>query len=72
MLDTEESRKAAADISCNIIYDMPPFSYEDTLKLLLENNISIMVSKDSGKRGGIFDKLRAADAQESCSYNQAS
>ncbi len=61
VLDTEESRKAAADISCNIIYDMPPFSYEDTLKLLLENNISIMVSKDSGKRGGIFDKLRAAE-----------
>lgn len=61
VLDTEESRNIVANISCNIIYDMPPFSHEDTLSLLLEHNISIMVSKDSGARGGIFEKLYAAE-----------
>lgn len=61
VLDTKESRDIAGTVSCNIIYDLPPFSEEDTFKLLSENNISIMVSKDSGKRGGLYNKIYAAE-----------
>lgn len=62
VLDTEESRALALGISCNIVYGIPPFSYEDTLELIREHNISVLVTKDSGERGGMNEKLRAAQA----------
>ncbi len=61
VLDTADSRKTAAKSSCHIVYAMPPFSMKDTLRLLQENQISVMVSKDSGIRGGLPEKLTAAE-----------
>ena len=39
---------------------MPPFSKEDTLELLEKYHIAVLVSKDSGRRGGVAEKMDAA------------
>lgn len=61
ILDTEDSRRLADGADCHIIYGKPPFTEDDTLKILTENNIDVMVTKDSGRRGGIPQKLAAAE-----------
>lgn len=61
ILDTADSRYLTKNSKSHIIYSVPPFSTEDTLKILKENNISIILSKDSGIRGGVPEKLAAAE-----------
>ena len=39
---------------------MPPFSKEDTLELLEKYHIAVLVSKDSGRRGSVAEKMDAA------------
>jgi precorrin-6A/cobalt-precorrin-6A reductase len=47
------------------IYARGPFSVEDTRQLLKTNNIKVLITKDSGRRGGVDEKLQAA-REESC------
>ena len=61
VLDTAESRKMAAHAAGHIVYGMPPFSTEDTLELLKSHEISVLVTKDSGARGGVPEKIAAAE-----------
>ncbi len=61
ILDTEDSRRIACGSQLNIIYALPPFSEDDTADILKKYNIDIIVSKDSGKRGGLYEKIRAAE-----------
>lgn len=60
ILDTEDSRRIAANSSSHLIYALPPFSMEDTVSLIQKYKIAVMVSKDSGKRGGVDEKISAA------------
>lgn len=47
----------------HIIAKMPPFSVEDNIGLLKEINATVLVSKDSGRQGGVQDKVDACKAQ---------
>lgn len=63
VLDTEMSRERCAAYGVpdsHVIAANPPFSMKDTLKLLRDLDIQILVSKDSGKNGGLEEKLEAA------------
>lgn len=42
------------------IYGRGPFSYEDNFKLIRQHKIGVLVSKDSGARGGVDHKVKAA------------
>ena len=46
--------------SSNMIAMQGPFSKELTREMLLSQNISIMVTKDSGREGGFDEKVAAA------------
>lgn len=60
VLDTDFSRNAVRGLEeKNVIFGTPPFSASDNLKLIREYDISVVVSKDSGKRGGIEEKVSA-------------
>lgn len=43
-----------------VIYARGPFSVEDTVRLIKRHNIGVLVTKDSGKEGGLPEKLEAA------------
>lgn len=60
ILDTADSRKIAKNSKANIIYGMPPFSENDTIFLIHKYSIAVLVSKDSGTRGGVKEKVSAA------------
>jgi precorrin-6x reductase len=60
ILDTAESRKITSTITCHRIYAMPPFSVADTVAILQQHQIAILVSKDSGVQGGVPEKIEAA------------
>ena len=60
ILDTADSRKIAEKSEANIIYSVPPFSENDTVFLIRKYNIAVLVSKDSGARGGVKEKISAA------------
>ena len=63
VLDTPASKKAclAAGISpSHTICANPPFSLEDNIALIRRYSIKILVTKDSGKAGGLEEKLKAA------------
>lgn len=60
ILDTEDSRKQTAHSKVHRIYAMPPFSIEDTVSCIQAHKIRILVSKDSGLRGGVVEKIQAA------------
>ena len=60
VLDTDFSRNAVKGLEeKNVIFGTPPFSVSDNLKLIRKYDISVVVSKDSGKRGGIEEKVSA-------------
>lgn len=62
VLDTDYSRNAVKEINeSNIVFGNPPFSASDNLKLIRQHNISVVVSKDSGQRGGISEKVSACE-----------
>ena len=54
----EGCRKAGYEDS-HVFGEMPPFSVEDNLRLIRETGASVMVSKDSGKSGGVDIKVQA-------------
>ncbi|MGN1402981.1 MAG: precorrin-6A reductase [Ruminococcus sp.] len=60
ILDTADSRQAAASSQAHLIYAMPPFSKEDTVALIEAHQIAVLVSKDSGARGGVAEKVAVA------------
>lgn len=65
VLDTEESRKrcqSAGIDATHIIAKNPPFSKEDNEALIKAYDIRALVSKDSGKRGGLTEKIAGAKA----------
>lgn len=64
ILDTPDSRKAAAGAASHLIYAMPPFSQADTFALLQQYHIAVLVTKDSGKRGGVAEKIAAAEQMQ--------
>lgn len=47
----------------HIISKMPPFSVEDNIDLIREINATVLVSKDSGRQGGVQYKVEACRAQ---------
>ncbi len=60
VLDSRESRALAAGSRTNVIYAVPPFTEEDTCRVIEENRIMTLVTKDSGLRGGLPEKINAA------------
>ena len=40
---------------------MPPFSVQDTAQLIETQRIQMLISKDSGTRGGLPEKIQAAE-----------
>lgn len=63
VLHTEASIKRCQDMgvkSSQVIAKNPPFSEEDNVKLLKTLDIQVLVSKDSGKIGGLPEKINAA------------
>lgn len=47
----------------HIISKMPPFSVEDNINLIREIDANVLVSKDSGRQGGVQYKVEACRAQ---------
>lgn len=65
VLDTKESRercRAAGIAASHVIAKNPPFSKEDNEALIKEYQIKVLVSKDSGVRGGLIEKIESARA----------
>lgn len=60
VLESEESRSILSDFRINIIYSKLPVSEKDTDEVIKKNDIKILVTKDSGKRGGLYEKIEAA------------
>ena len=42
---------------------MPPFTVEDNVRLIRETEAEVLVSKDSGKTGGVDVKVEPAGRQ---------
>lgn len=59
-----DSRRLTEPFQAHCIYAKPPFSQADTEKLLREYQIAVLVSKDSGKRGGVAEKIAAAKTMQ--------
>lgn len=64
ILDTPDSRQMTAGSQAHLIFAVPPFSAQQTLELLQKYQIAVLVSKDSGTRGGVAEKVQAAKAME--------
>lgn len=60
VLDTSSSHQAAQAISAQFWFAMPPYSVEETVKFLQKHRIAVLISKDSGARGGVPEKIKAA------------
>lgn len=60
VLDTDASREMTKESKAHMVYAMPPFTVEDTVRLIQQNQIDVIVSKNSGKRGGMHEKITAA------------
>ncbi|HBN10654.1 MAG TPA: precorrin-6A reductase [Ruminococcus sp.] len=61
IINTPESLNRCCGYMDNIIIGMPPFTSDDTYNLIKKYDIDILVSKDSGKRGGVLEKINAAE-----------
>lgn len=62
VLDHEYSYRACENLpidKSHILYQNPPFSKEDTLALLKKYHCKILVTKESGKAGGVDQKIEA-------------
>ena len=63
VLPAVESREICRKLKLsNVIYGKGPFSYEENLRVFKEQDISYLVTKDSGRAGGFKEKLDAAEA----------
>ncbi len=63
ILPTPYSIKAARQqgfLDENIITGQGPFSLSDNIKLIKDKNIKYLITKDSGKTGGLDEKIQAA------------
>lgn len=63
VLDCEYSRGVCKNVPLDpthIFYQNPPFSQEDTRRAIVENGCTVMVTKDSGKTGGVDQKIEVA------------
>lgn len=63
VMDSELSHRECDGLGCTVIYENPPFSTEDNVNLIQKYGIKLMVSKNSGERGGVPQK---ADACRKC------
>ncbi|MDE5885473.1 MAG: precorrin-6A/cobalt-precorrin-6A reductase [Oscillospiraceae bacterium] len=61
ILDTPDSRKVAERSHANLIYALPPFMEQDLSEIVRKHQISVIVSKDSGTRGGVDQKIQIAE-----------
>ncbi len=65
-LPNPESIKALSDngiARADMILEQGPFSYEDNIRVIKEFGVRTVVTKDSGSRGGVEEKVRAAQSQ---------
>lgn len=65
VLDTKESWircREAGIAKSHVIAKNPPFSKEDNEALIKKHQIKVLVSKDSGVRGGLIEKIESAKA----------
>lgn len=60
VLDTSSSHQAAQAIPAQFWFAMPPYSVEETVQFLRKHKIAVLISKDSGARGGVPEKIKAA------------
>lgn len=60
VLDTPSSHLAAKDVPAQFWFAMPPYSVEETIQFLQKHEIAVLISKDSGARGGVPEKIKAA------------
>lgn len=63
VIDCEYSRNLCKDVSLkqdHIFYETPPFFEEDTRKVLEGKKCTVLVTKDSGKAGGVDKKIEIA------------
>ena len=60
VLDTPSSHQAAEAIPAQFWFAMPPYSVEETVQFLRKHKIAVLISKDSGARGGVPEKMEAA------------
>lgn len=66
VLDTQKSLEICEMAGIpreHIIAKMPPFSVEDNIDLMKKINAAVLVSKDSGKQGGVQNKVDACREQ---------
>lgn len=63
VMDSELSHSECDELGCRVIYQNPPFSTSDNVNLIQKYGIKLMISKDSGERGGVPQK---ADACRKC------
>lgn len=61
ILDTPDSRKIAGHSRANLIYALPPFTEQELSGIVERYRIAVMISKDSGIRGGVDQKIRIAE-----------
>ena len=64
VLPTEASVKAAKEqgfLESNIITGKGPFSVEENVSLIKKHDIHYLISKDSGKTGGLEEKVKACE-----------
>ncbi|MFA6221591.1 MAG: precorrin-6A reductase [Desulfomonilaceae bacterium] len=65
-LPNPESIKTLADNGIapgDMILGQGPFSYEDNIRVIKEFGVRTVVTKDSGSRGGVEEKVRAAQSR---------
>lgn len=65
VLDTAASKTLCRTVGideAHVIAQNPPFSLEDNCSLIEKYDIAVLVSKDSGVRGGLLEKIESAKA----------
>lgn len=63
VLDAEESRRAVSALGLlphEVVYGRGPFSLEQNFELIRRTRADVLVLKDSGKEGGMTEKIQAA------------
>lgn len=60
VLDSKESRENTANSKLNVIYSKLPVPDGANDEIFIKNNIDVLVTKDSGERGGLPEKIETA------------
>jgi len=64
IIDTEEGRKLCEEagfLKSNVFCGMGPYSFEENVQLFRRTQGEILVTKDGGDKGGLTEKLQAAE-----------